>query len=440
MPSPERGALVGETLDRLLLRGGTVLDPTTRTLRRADVLLAGGKVEAMGANLGGDQPALRAMDCKGKHITLGFVDLHCHLREPGREDEETVASGAAAALAGGFTRVCPMPNTDPAIDSVAQVRFQIRRGADTGLAQVHPIGCCTKARQGQELAEIGAMVSAGAVAFSDDGSPVANPQVMRRVLEYAKAFDVPIISHCEVKELVEGVANEGRVSTRLGLKSGPDVAESAQAARDILLAEFTQARLHLAHVSARSTVDLVRWAKARGVQVTAETCPHYFALTEESLPGYDANYKVNPPLRSEADRQAIVAGLADGTIDVVATDHAPHLQGEKEAEFDAAPPGIIGLETAFSLGYEHLVLTRALSLADYLARLTVVPRRILKLPEAGIAPGSEAELVILDLKAEWVYTPDSVHSLSRNSPFLGRTLRGRVCAVLLGDKLFRFAD
>jgi len=378
---------------------------------------------------------------KARHGSA-FV-FSCEVREDGKVIEifdvsADATAGTAAALAGGFTRVCPMPNTDPAIDTEAQIRFQIRRAAEAGFARVHPIGCCTKGRQGKELAEIGSMVEAGAVGFSDDGSPVADAQVMRRVLEYCKAFDVPVISHCEVRELVEGVANEGRVSTRLGLKAGPDVAESAQAARDVLLAEFTQARLHIAHVSARATVDVIRWAKARGVQVTAETCPHYFTLTEDALAGFDTNCKVNPPLRSEEDRRAVIAGLADGTIDVIATDHAPHLKGEKDAEFDAAPPGIIGFETAFSLGYEKLVMGEVLSLVDYIAGLTVVPRRILNLPAAAITEGSEAELVVLDLKAEWTFGSERVRSLSRNSPFLGRTMHGRVSAALLADRLFQF--
>ena len=426
-----------ETFDRLLLQGGIVVDPQKVTARRADVLVVGGRVEKVETSIAAGD-GTEVLDCRGKHIAPGFADMHCHLREPGREDEETIASGTAAALAGGFTRVCPMPNTEPAIDSEAQVRFEIRRAAEAGFARLHPVGCCTKGRQGRELAEIGSMVEAGAVAFSDDGSPIADAQVMRRVLEYCKAFDVPVISHCEVRELVEGVANEGRVSTKLGLKSGPDVAESAQAARDVLLAEFTRARLHIAHVSAKSTVDVIRWAKGRGVQVTAETCPHYFTLTEDALVDFDPNYKVNPPLRAEADRRAVIAGLADGTIDVIATDHAPHLKGEKDAEFDAAPPGIIGFETAFSLGYEQLVLGKVLSLADYVARLTVAPRRILDLPPASVAAGSDAELVVLDLKAEWKYTADRVLSFSRNTPFLGRTMRGRVTAALLGDRLFRF--
>jgi dihydroorotase len=262
--------------------------------------------------------------------------------------------------------------------------------------------------------------------------------VMRRCLEYAKAFDVPILSHCEVKELVEGLANEGRVSTRLGLKSSPDVAESAQAARDILLAELTGARLHICHVSTRATVELVRWAKERRVAVTAETCPHYFNLTESAIAGFDTNFKVNPPLRTEVDRRAVVDGLADGTIDAIATDHAPHLKGEKEAEWDAAPPGMIGFETAFSLGYEQLVLTKELRLADYVARLTIAPARILNLPLPQIEPGVEADLVVLDLKESWTYTPDHVLSKSSNSPFLGRTLKGRVLASLLGETLVSF--
>lgn len=426
-----------ETRERVVLQGGTVIDPQARTVRRADVLIAGGRIEKVEGSIQ-EVGGADVIDCKGMHVAPGFTDMHCHLREPGREDEETIASGTAAALAGGFTRVCPMPNTDPAIDTEAQVRFEIRRAEDANCARVHPVGCCTKGRQGKELAEIGAMVSAGAVAFSDDGSAIADAQVMRRALEYCKAFDVPVISHCEVKELVEGVANEGRMSTKLGLKSAPDVAESAQAARDILLAEFTGARLHIAHVSAKATVDLIHWAKERGVQVTAETCPHYFTLTEDALAGFDAVYKVNPPLRTEVDRQAVIAGLADGTIDAIATDHAPHLTGEKEAEFDAAPPGIIGFDTAFSLGYEQLVLGKALSLTDYISRLATAPRRILNLPAASVAAGHEAELVVLDLKAEWTYAPDRVLSLSRNSPFLGRTMRGRVAAALLGDRLFRF--
>jgi dihydroorotase len=429
--TPERRSCTG-----LLLAGGTVIDPVARKVLKADVLIENGRIAAVGQKL--KAAAAERIDCTGKHIAPGFTDMHCHLREPGREDEETVATGALSALSGGFTRICPMPNTEPAVDTEAQVQRQIRLAEAAGLARVHPIGCCTKARQGRELAEIGAMHSAGAVAFSDDGSPVADAMVMRRCLEYAKTFDVPVISHCEVKELVEGIAHEGLISTRLGLKAAPDVAESAQAARDILLAESTGGRLHIAHVSARATVDLLRWAKARGIEVTAETCPHYFTLTEAAITEFDTNCKVNPPLRTEADRKAIVAGLADGTIDAIATDHAPHLRGEKETEWDAAPPGMIGFETAFSLGYEQLVLSKALSLADYIGRLTVAPARILGLPQPSIAKGSETDLVLLDLRANWIYSSDTVRSRSSNSPFLGRSLRGRVFSVVLGETLFTF--
>ena len=433
MPSKRAVAIDRRRLPLVLLAGGTVIDPAKGTVRRSDVLVENGRITAVGPSL--KSPHAERIDCAGKHISPGFVDMHCHLREPGREDEETIASGAAAALAGGFTRICPMPNTEPPVDTEAQVRFQIRRGEEAGLARIHPIGCCTKARAGEEMAEIGTMAAAGAVGFSDDGSPVGDPMVMRRCLEYAQAFDRPVISHCETRELVEGLANEGRLSTRLGLKTSPDVAESAQAARDILLAEFTGGRLHIAHVSSRVTVDLIRWAKARGVQVTAETCPHYFTLTEEALAEFDTNCKVNPPLRTETDRRAIIKGLADGTIDAIATDHAPHLKGEKDAEWDAAPPGMIGFETAFSLGYEELVLGKALSLPDYIARLTTAPAGILGLDLPGIRPDAPAEIVILDLKAAWSYGADGIRSRSSNSPFIGRTLRGRVTAALLGDSL-----
>lgn len=421
---------------RLLLAGGTMIDPVSRTVRRADVLVENGRIAAVGTGLKpGDAERI---DCAGKHISPGFIDMHCHLREPGREDKETIATGTLAALSGGFTHVCPMPNTEPPVDTEAQVRFQVRRAEEAGWTRVHPIGCCTKGRQGKELAEMGAMVEAGAVGFSDDGSPVADAMVMRRCLEYAKAFDVPVLSHCEVKELVEGLANEGRVATRLGLKSAPDVAESAQAARDILLAELTGARLHICHVSARATVELVRRAKERRVAVTAETCPHYFTLTDSAIEEFDTNCKVNPPLRTEADRRAVVEGLSDGTIDAIATDHAPHLKGEKEAEWDAAPPGMTGLETAFSLGYEELVLGKAMKLADFVARMTVAPARILNLPVPRLEPGAAADLVVLDLRQDWTYTPERVLSRSCNSPFLGRTLKGRVIAALLGDALTEF--
>jgi dihydroorotase len=426
MPDPRR-------FDSLLLAGGSVANPGAAP-RRADVLVENGRIARVGAL----KSAAERLDCRGLIIAPGLIDLHCHLREPGREDEETIATGAAAALAGGFTRICPMPNTEPPADTEAAIRLQLELGRAAGFARILPVGCCTRRREGKELAEIGAMSAAGAVGFSDDGSPVADAMVMRRCLEYCKAFDKPVLSHCELRELVEGIANEALPATRLGLKSAPDVAESAQAARDILLAEFTGARLHICHVSAAATVELIRWAKARGVQLTAETCPHYFTLTDESLDSFDGNLKVNPPLRTENDRKAIVAALADGTIDAIATDHAPHLAGEKAAEWDAAPPGIIGFETAWSLGYEQLVRAGALTLGDYLARLTTAPARILGLADPRIAEGNEADLILIDPKAEWELTPQSIRSRSRNTPFLGRRLVSRIFAAILSDRLFNF--
>ncbi|MBM3314640.1 dihydroorotase [candidate division WOR-3 bacterium] len=418
---------------RRLFAGGRVVDPVGGRVAPADVLVDGGRVLEVGRRL--DEAGAERVDCRGRHLAPGFVDMHCHLREPGREDEETVASGCRAARAGGFTHVCPMPNTEPAVDTEALVRFLVRRGEDAGLCRVHPVGCCTRGRQGRELADLGGMRAAGCVAVSDDGDWIADARVMRRVLEYAKVFDLPVLSHCELPEFKAGVANEGVVSTRLGLEPVPAAAEAAAAARDVLLAELTGSRLHVCHVSCAATVDVVRRAKERGVAVTAETCPHYLVLNDEAIVGFDSNYRVNPPLRSEVDRRAVVAALEDGVIDAIATDHAPHSREEKETEFGAAAPGIIGLQTAFSLGFEELVLKDVLGLPGFISRLSSVPAQILGLPLPRIAPDCEADFVVLDLDARWQFTPADSLSLSRNTPFLGRELRGRVVATVLGDSL-----
>lgn len=419
---------------RVLLFGGRVIDTQTGRVAARDILIEAGRIKEVGRGLKASDA--RIVDCRRKHIAPGFIDLHCHLREPGNEDAETIASGAKSALAGGFTRVCPMPNTEPAVDSEALVRFELHRAAEAGFARLHPVGCCTRGRQGKELAEIAQMKAAGAVAISDDGAWIADAQVMRRVLEYAKAFDLVVVSHCELAGLSDGSANEGLVATRLGLAGVPDVAEAAAACRDVLLAEYIGARIHIAHVSCAKTVDVVRWAKARGVEVTAETCPHYFTLTDKALGGFDTSFKVNPPLRTEADRQAVIAGLEDGTIDAIATDHAPHTKQAKEVEFDLASSGIIGFETAFSLGYEQLVLSGRLGLAEYIRKLTTLPATILGLDAPRIEPGASAELVVLDLEARWTYTPELVLSRSHNSPFFGRTLCGRVTAGIIGEEQF----
>ncbi|MFO7674783.1 MAG: dihydroorotase [bacterium] len=422
-------------IHRLLLKGGTVVDPVAGRNRRLDVLVESGRVARMERNI--TAPGSEVLDCRGRHVAPGFIDLHCHLREPGAEDAETVATGTRAALAGGFTRVCAMPNTDPPVDSEAMVRFLLGRAESAGFARVHPVGCCTRGRRGRELAEIGGMAEAGAAAFSDDGSWIADAQVMRRCLEYAKAFDKPVLSHCELAGLDAGVANEGLVATALGLRGRPAAGEAAAAARDILLAGLTGGRLHVCHVSCAETVEFVRWGKARGIAVTAEACPHHFTLTDAALAGYDTNCKVNPPLRGEADRRAVVDALVDGTIDAIATDHAPHTRGAKEVEFDNAPAGMTGLETAFSLGYETLVASGRMELPEYVARLTVAPAALLGLPAPRVEVGREVELVILDLRAEWEYAADRVVSRSKNSPFIGRRLSGRAeGGILPGGRLW----
>jgi dihydroorotase len=420
----------------LLLRGARVINPAKGTDTVTDILLEDGIIRRIGRNLKHD--GIEVWELGGKCIAPGFIDLHCHLREPGREDEETIRTGTLAALAGGFTTVCCMPNTTPPIDTENVVRGIINESALVEQANVLPIGAATKGRAGEELAEIGSMVRAGAVAVSDDGDPIANAEVMRRVLEYAKVFDIPVISHCEEKALSKGgIMNEGKVSAMLGMPGIPSCAEETMVMRDILLADYTGGRLHIAHVSTRGSVEIIRWAKARGIKVTCETCPHYFALTDESVTSYDSGFKVNPPLRTADDVFAIKEGLADGTIDVIATDHAPHLASEKEVEFERAPSGMIGFETAFAIGIQELVSSKVLDLGDYLARLTAAPAQILKLTRS-IMIGEPADLTIFDPTLKWEYTSDMIRSGSRNSPFIGRTLTGKVLTTIIGTRVFQF--
>lgn len=422
--------------DDLLLRGATIIDPATEKQRVADIRIRKGIVEQISRRLPANGAEVRELS--GKFIAPGFIDLHCHLREPGREDEETIRSGTLSALAGGFTRVCCMPNTEPAIDNENVVRAIVNESERWQQARVLPIGAATKGRLGAELAEFGAMKNAGAIAVSDDGSPIANPEIMRRVLEYAKTFDLVVINHCEEKAMTrDGVMNEGAVSARLGLPGMPACAEEMMVARDILLAQFTASRVHIAHVSTRGSVELIRRAKAQGIPVTCETCPHYFTLTDAQVAGYDSNFKMNPPLRTEADRTAIKEGLCDGTIDAIATDHAPHLASEKEVEFSKAGFGIIGFETAFSLGIEELVEPGYLTLAQYVAKLSAAPAQIIGLP-SRIHEGEQADLVVFDPALEWDYTAEAVFSKSRNSPFLGRRLTGKVLLAIIGNRTFQF--
>ncbi|MCX7733124.1 MAG: dihydroorotase [candidate division WOR-3 bacterium] len=418
-------------MNSMVFVGGSIIDPEAGKIRRADVLVENGVIREVGTRVRRD--GAQVIDCRNRYLAPGFIDLHCHLREPGEEIKETIASGCWSAFASGFTQICPMPNTTPAIDSEALIRFEQEAAAAARAARIVPVGTMTKSRQGRELAELGSMAQAGARAVSDDGSWVSDAGLMRRIMEYATTFNLLVMSHCEVPELVAGPADEGEVATRLGLRGAPGQAEAIAAMRDIMLAELTNARLHICHVSSRLTVEVLRWGKARGIAVTAETCPHYFTLTSELLADYDPDLRVNPPLRSESDRKAIVKALKDGTIDCIATDHAPHSAEEKEREFEAAAPGIIGFETAFSLAYEQLVLKRVLTLPELIARLTVVPATILGIEPPAIKPGVEANLVVIDTELKWELTRARIYSRSYNTPFLGRMLRGRVVASVLGN-------
>ncbi len=425
-------------MTQLLIRGGRVIDPAAGRDERVDVLLAGGKVEAVGQGLSAPDGA-ETFDAAGLVVAPGFIDLHTHLREPGQEDLETIATGAMSAVAGGFTAVCAMPNTDPVCDNQGVVGFVVSQAQRAGKARVYPIGAISLGQKGQQLAEFGELVGAGAVAVSDDGHPVMSSHLMRTALEYAKVFGIPVADHCEEMSLAEGGAmHEGVVSTRLGLKGIPAAAEEIMVARDILLAELTGGHVHLCHMSTRGSVDLIRRAKEKGLRVTAEACPHHFTLTHEACEGYNTNAKMNPPLREDEDREAIREALRDGTIDVIATDHAPHHYDAKEREFDQAPNGIIGLETAFPLANVELVGSGVLTLPQLVERMSTIPARIFGLPGGSLAKGAPADVVILDPDVQWTVDPATFRSKSRNTPFGGREVRGRAVATIVrGQVVFR---
>jgi dihydroorotase len=432
--------------ERLLIRGARVLDPANGLdLPRADVLVEGDRISAVGSGLAAD--AVEVIDASGLLVCPGFVDLHTHLREPGFEYKETVASGTRAAARGGFTTVCAMPNTDPPIDNKSVVEFLLRRAAEEGIVRVLPIGCVTKGRAGKLLAELGELAEAGCIAFSDDGSPVGDASIMRRALEYASAFGLPVIDHCEDPSLSGGVMHEGWVSTRLGLRGIPSASEETMVARDLSLARQTGAHVHIAHLSTAGAVDLVRRAKAEGVRVTAEVTPHHLSLTHEAVmhaPGeaglrYDANAKMYPPLRDEADVRACIEGLADGTIDAVATDHAPHAVQEKLCEFDDAAFGMTGLETAFGLSL-RAVDWGPLTLERLIEALTVGPVRALGLDRfiagiGGLAAGAPADIVLIDPEREWAVEPQEFASRGKNTPLGGQRLHGQVLMTIAGGRV-----
>lgn len=406
----------------------------------ADVLIEDGRIAAVGKNLKlkknqGNSPPSTAIDATGRLVSPGFVDLHVHLREPGFEHKETIQTGTAAAAAGGFTSVCCMPNTNPVNDNQSVTEFILEQARAAGNCHVFPVGAITKGSEGKELAEIGDLRRAGCVAISDDGQPVMNSLVMRRAMEYALAFDIPVIDHCEDLHLSEGgCMNEGLVSTELGLPGIPAAAEDVMVARNLALAELTGARLHLAHLSTAGSVRMVREAKSRGIKVTAEACPHHFSLTEEAVQEFNTHAKMNPPLRTWQDVQAIKEGLRDGTIDAIATDHAPHAIQEKQLEFDTAPFGIVGLETALPLTLA-LVEEGVLTLAAAVAKLTSAPARVFGLDRGTLAIGAEADVVIVDPEAAWIVDPARFRSMGRNTPFAGWKVKGRVTHTIVGGRL-----
>jgi dihydroorotase len=417
----------------ILIKGGKIVDPG-RFVGMGDVLIDQGKIAAVGPNLSVPAGAT-VIDANGQLVLPGFVDVHVHFREPGFEYKETIQSGSAAAVAGGFTTVCCMPNTNPVNDNQAVTEFILERSRLAGLANVLPIGAITKGSEGKELAEIGDLRRSGCVAISDDGKPVMNSLVMRRAMEYALAFDLTVVDHCEDLHLAEGgCMNEGLISTELGLPGIPAAAEDVMVARNLSLSELTGARLHLAHISTAGSVRMVREAKARGIKVTAEACPHHFTLTEEVVRGYNTHAKMNPPLRTWDDVQAIKEGLRDGTIDVIATDHAPHATQEKQQDFTEAPFGIVGLETALSLTL-GLVDEGVLSLEQAVTKLTAAPAEAFGLKKGTLSVGADADIAIVDAQEQWEVDPSKFKSKSRNTPFVGWKVKGRVKTTIVGGRV-----
>jgi len=418
----------------ILIKNGHIIDPANKIDEKLDLLVSSNKIEKLGKPGSLSPDKAQIIDAAGKLVVPGLIDMHVHLREPGFEYKETISTGTAAAKAGGFTSVCCMPNTNPVNDNQAVTRFILDQAREAS-ARVFPIGAITKGSKGEELAEMAELHASGCVAISDDGRPVMNAAIMRRAMEYSKIFDLLVISHCEESKLSDkGVMNEGAVSTELGLRGIPNAAEEIMVARDIALAELTKARVHIAHVSAAGSVRLIRDAKARGVKITVETCPHYFSLTEEAVQGYNTLAKMNPPLRTAVDVAAIKQGLKDGTIDVIATDHAPHGMDEKSGEFDFALFGIVGLETALGLSLK-LVEEGVLSLTELIKKLSLNPATVLNLKKGTLSPGADADITIINPAEKWVVDASRLKSKSKNTPFNGWKLKGRAVQTIVGGKI-----
>ncbi len=417
----------------ILLEGGRVIDPSQGLDRITSVLVDQGRIAAYDAIASGDEVVI---DASGKIVSPGLIDMHVHLREPGREEDETILTGTSAAVAGGFTSIACIPNTEPPVDTQASVEFIQHQAVRADQCNVYVVACVSKNREGKELAELGQLIQAGAVAFSDDGSPVYDAELMRRALEYCCMFDKPILNHAEVRELTQGgVMHEGLMSLVLGLPGMPAVAEDVMTGRDIALADATGGRIHIMHVSSAGSVDLIRRAKGRGVRVTTEVCPHHFTLTDESLRSFDSNYKMSPPLRGQEHVDACIAGLRDGTIDVICTDHAPHALEKKMRELDQAPFGIVGLETALGLVVTRLIEPGHLDWPTALAKMTINPARILGINKGTLKIGADADITVIDPEARWTVNPARFRSKSTNTPFAGWNLQGRADTVIVGGRI-----
>ena len=419
----------------ILIKNGRVVNPGGKE-GKLDILIKDDKIAAVGKNI--REKNARVIDAKGKTVAPGLIDMHCHLREPGREDEETIAQTSLAALKGGFTSICCMPNTNPPIDSPGTVKYILEKAKENrgGTVRIFPVGAITKGRKGEELAEISELKDAGVVALSDDGDSVMNALVMRRVFEYAKMFSLPIMSHCQDKQLSRnGVMNEGYNSTVLGITGMPAEAEEVIVYRDISLAAMTGGALHISHSSTRGTVEILKQAKRKKVNVSVEVTPHHLILTDDLVRGFDTSTKVNPPLRTRDDISALRKGLRDGTIDAIATDHAPHSQEEKDDDYRSAPFGMVGLETCLALILTEIVGEGVITLKSAVAKMTVNPARILGLKKGVIAPDQDADVVIFDTGAEWTIAPADFAGPCKNSPFIGRTVRGRVVTTIVGGRV-----
>ncbi|MGD0036852.1 MAG: dihydroorotase [Bacteroidota bacterium] len=424
---------------KLHLKSGRLIDPIKGKDVLTDMLIIDGKIERIGASLSSDK-SYEVIDLKNNVIAPGFIDMHVHLREPGFEHKETIETGCASAAAGGFTAVCCMPNTNPAIDEESVARYVQEEGrrATGGLVDVYPIAAASKGRKGEELSPMAELAKAGAVAFSDDGAPISNAELMRRIFEYSSMYSLPIIQHAEEAAMtVNGLMNEGFVSTRLGMPGIPPIAEELMIARDIVLLRYVaRAKYHVAHISTIGSIDCVHRAKTEKLNITCEAAPHHFTLSDEAVESFDTNLKMNPPLRTKEDIQAIKEGLRDGVIDIIATDHAPHTIDEKEVEFALAPFGIVGLETAIGLSITELVHQKYLTLIQLIEKLSVNPRRILSLPTINIQEGEVANLTLLDPTIEWIVDIHSFKSKSKNSPFHGRRLKGKAIGILNNGKMY----